>query len=149
MFLVNMLPINVTDNLLFPNGFSDKVLKFPVGDFVPWISDHCPVLSTILLNDPKGTYKKTKDTKLTKIPPPFIFDEYSRIAFANGLSSQEMKDKIAQIITSENLTAVNIAAEIKTLLVINAQNCHLNTRRSATIEKPSGPWFDKECADVN
>ena len=32
--------------------------------------------------------------------------------------------------------------------MINAQNCHLKTRRNAKIEKPSGPWFDKECADV-
>ena len=81
--------------------------------------------------------------------PPFIFDENSRIAFTNGLTSQEIKDKITQLITSENVTAINIAAELKNILLTNAQNCQLKVRKNSDInKKQSAPWFDKECTDI-
>ena len=139
---------SVTDYLLFPNNFSNKISEFTVGNFVPWISDHCPIHSTILLNE-VTSLPKQQDSKLLKTLPSFILDANSQITFRDALTSQVTKDKINQLIASENMSAINIAAEIKNILLTNAQNCHIKMKKNPKPNsKQSAPWFDKECIDI-
>ena len=50
---------------------------------------------------------------------------------------------------SNELTATNIAAEIKSILTTNAQKCKLRTKNISRKNKDlSAPWFDKDCIDI-
>ena len=40
----------LNDYLLAPDYFQHKITHFSVGDYAPWLSDHCPIYSTIHLN---------------------------------------------------------------------------------------------------
>ena len=71
---------SVSDYLLSPNTFSHNISMFSVGDLIPWISDHWPIYSTIVLNNIKFN-NKILDYNLTKITPGYIFDENSRNIF--------------------------------------------------------------------
>ena len=62
--------------------------------------------------------------------PGFVFNENSRNLFIDGLTSQTTREKFNQILESNELTATNIAAEIKSILIINAQKCKLRTQKT-------------------
>ena len=48
---------SVVDYFLAPNAYSQKILNFYVDKFIPWISDHCPIHTTINLSGPKSGRK--------------------------------------------------------------------------------------------
>ena len=72
---------------------------------------------------------KIPNTKLSNITSGYIFDENSRNIFTAGLLSQDTKEKINQLIDSNELTAINMAAEIKNILLNNSKNCKLRTKK--------------------
>ena len=43
---------SVVDYALTSNIFTKNILEFRVGNFVPWLSDHCPLHITICINKP-------------------------------------------------------------------------------------------------
>ena len=54
-----------------------------------------------------------------------------------------------QLTNSNELTAINIAPEIKTILLSNAQNCKLRKKRMPNKNTDlSAPWFHKECVGM-
>ena len=66
--------------------------------------------------------------------------------FIAGLTSQATNETNVQLTNSNELTAINIAPEIKTILLSNAQNCKLRKKRIPNKNKDlSAPWFHKEC----
>ena len=40
---------SVVDYFLSPNTFAHNILNFSVGKYIPWISDHCPIHTNILM----------------------------------------------------------------------------------------------------
>ena len=138
---------SVSDYLLSPDTFSHNISMFSAGDLIPWISDHYPIYSIILLNDIKFD-NKILDSKLTKVTPGYIFDENSRNIFTAELTSQATKEKRKKIDSNES-TVINIAAEIKTIVLSNAQSCNLRSKKNPRSNKDlSAPWFDEECASI-
>ena len=41
----------VNDYMLMSNYFEHKIFKFTVGDYAPWLSDHCPISTFMALNN--------------------------------------------------------------------------------------------------
>ena len=46
----NLNGSSVVDYFLAPNTFTQNILNFSVGKYIPWISDHCPGYPTIALD---------------------------------------------------------------------------------------------------
>lgn len=44
---------SLVDYLITPNQDYDKIDKFSVGEYSPWLSDHCPIYTEININIPK------------------------------------------------------------------------------------------------
>ena len=80
--------------------------------------------------------------------PHYIFDENSHRIFTSGLSSQTTTERINLLLESNELTAINLAAEIKNILLSNAQNCKLKLKKGNKNNDNSAPWFDKECNEM-
>ena len=142
---------SVVDYFLAPNAFSQKILNFSVGKFIPWISDHCPIHTTFILHRLK-VRTNTSNNELTDITPRCIWDEKAKEKYIAGLKSEETNDKLNSLINSDKFKPLEIATEIKDILIRNAQSCKIKTKRNQKKNKTnqskhqSAPWFDKECA---
>ena len=124
----------LNDYLLTPNYFMDKIVSFAVGDYVPWLSDHCPIFSSIMLKNLKTCEKSLNNCAETE--PSFIFDANSKIRFLNGLKDHEMTQKISQLLENENISASVLGDEIKTMLINNARKCKIKTKKKTILETP-------------
>ena len=133
----------VNDYLLTPIDFLHRIPKFTVGEYTPWLSDHCPIYSNIILNSiatPTIPLEKQRD-----VEPNFIFDITSRNKFSNGLKSVPIKEKFTAILENNDLSSTNMGESIKLILLENAQRCKIKTRKLRKNGPQSAPWFDGEC----
>ena len=69
----------LNDYLLVPNIFYQRISNYMVGDYAPWLSDHCPIYSNISLNSTMDS--KTQIENHNDIDPSFIFDTKAKINF--------------------------------------------------------------------
>ena len=139
---------SVVDYFLAPIAFFPKISNFSVGQFVPWISDHCPIHITIVINELKAT-EIILDKKLENAPPRFVWEENSRNKFVTELNSPHTKERFQALFNSTELKPVNIAAEIKNILLGTARNCKLKTKKMPKQgTSRSEPWFDRECVNI-
>ena len=78
----------INDYFLAPNHFFPKISRFSVGSFSPWLSDHCPIYSTINVN--KLTKDDIPQERPRDVQPRFLFDANSKLSFCNALKSEEI-----------------------------------------------------------
>ena len=133
----------LNDYLLAPNSFLEKISHFSVGDFAPWLSDHCPILSTVKLNT--LTKQSISAGKPRETEPNFIFDATSKQVFCEGLRSAETSQYIQKLLEDDNLSVLNMGAATKTLLLNNAKNCGIRLKKTKIDVSNCAPWFDSEC----
>ena len=133
----------LNDYLLAPNHFFPKISRFSVGSFSPWLSDHCPIYSTINVN--KLTKDNIPQERPRDIQPRFLFDANSKQNFCNALKSAENSQRVRELLENENLSALNLGAAAKSLLLENAGKCQTKMTKSINAENSDAPWFDTEC----
>ena len=104
------------------NSFT-SVTSFKIGMFIPWLSDHCPVMSTISLCVNKNPL--VKDVSFDKCLPRYKWTEKSKEIFCEGLGSDQIQIKIRSLLLDESITAVQLAEEITKLLSNNARLCNI------------------------
>ena len=130
----------LNDYLIAPNNFQHKISSFSVGDYVPWLSDHCPIYSTIVLND-LNKCENLAD-KPIEIEPDFIFDSNSKDKFFTGLKSEEISQKISHLLQKKDISALHLGDEIKSILIDNARKCKIKTKHNDKSGNSSAPWFE-------
>ena len=108
---------SVVDYALLPNNFTKNISTFTVGDYVPWLSDHCPIHTDILFNDWKHKNDSNNNSEMTNLPPGFMWDENSKKSFSDGLKSAEMKERI------RNLEQCDEKQQQVLLLKLNSSSC--------------------------
>ena len=102
---------SVVDYFLSPNRFLHKIPKFSVGKYIPWLSDHCILKTTILINDLK-TAKKPEEEVLISAKPGFIWDEEAKERFSNGIKSDVVLTKLQTLEKNNNQTSEDIASKL-------------------------------------
>ena len=123
-----------------------KISHFKVGDFTPWLSDHCPIYSTISLH----TLSKdnTPRVKPQEVTPKYLFDPNTKEDFCNGLKSEANTQNFQELLANESLSALNLGSSMKSLLLGNANTCQIRVAKGNKDEQNScqdAPWFDSEC----
>ena len=93
---------SVVDYFITQNINLDKIFSFSVGDFVPWISDHCPLHAKIILNSKNLTENNESETLYVR-EPRFIWDVRCKEKFNKNLASQEINDHL-EAMFSQNET---------------------------------------------
>ena len=131
----------VNDYLLVPVRFFRRVSKFVVGDYAPWLSDHCPIYSNVVL-----TSLVTEGVSIEKqrdVEPGYIFDAVARGRFSGGL--REMGDRVGEVLEDDCISATKLGDSIKLILIENAKRCKIKTKRVGGGRSGSARWFDGEC----
>ena len=108
---------NVVDYFLSSVHFIDRVSTFTVDEYIPWLSDHCMIKTTIALislNRKVCTPEKCIDTH-----PGFLWNDQSKARFSKGLQSENNSTKINTLLQME-LDPLTLEEKNKTILLDNA-----------------------------
>ena len=111
-----------------PNEFLKNILKFNIGEFIPWLSDHCPLHTTIAVDDVEIT-KTSSEGILNKLHPGFIWNDDTKGRYTNGLKSKKVEERIQNLVQTKDLKPIRIATEIKDILLSNAAKCNLKKKK--------------------
>ena len=133
----------LNDYLLTPVPFLNRIASFSVGDYVPWISDHCPIYSTIILKNVKTTTPPRN--KLLQVEPNFIFNAKAKSMFLGALNTNDSRKAFSKLVEDEDISPCEMGDLVKTMLVNTARKCKVKTRKHNSPGNLSAPWFDKEC----
>ena len=134
---------SVVDYCIAPNLMFDSISKFSVGKYVPWLSDHCMINTTITFNK---TIKNNVDQMIPiDMHPGWVWNDIAQENFENNLSLPYYKERFDALVNANHLTPLEIANEIKTLLVENTKTSGLREKKKFNNDKNSEPWFDSEC----
>ena len=138
---------SVVDYFLAQNSFCQNISQFSVGNYIPWLSDHCPIYATILTNE--AMVKRCEESSLRDAQPGFIWDGNARDRYLAGLKSKENMEKLSKLSNSSNLNPTDFSKEIRDILIGNAHLCKIKQKkiRKDTAQQ-SFPWFDKECREL-
>ena len=130
--------------MIIPYYYVHKIAKFIVGDYAPWLSDHCPISTFITLN--KCLQGENKGEELRDTETSFIFDLNAKSLFLNELKSKHNADNLKKIVENDSLSSLNIGAAIKTLLLESAARCKIKRRKQPKdSDQKTTPWFDGTC----
>ncbi len=119
----------VNDYLLMPYDFEHKISQFTVGDYAPWLSDHCPIMTHMNLTNLKEDEGIKLKSKPKQVEPSFIMDLEAKNKFLNELKSERNVQIFKDLLENNDLTALNMGASIKTIIMENAANCNIKKEK--------------------
>lgn len=136
----------VVDYLITQNTDYDKIQNFTVGEYIPWLSDHCPIYTEINLNTPEQT--DLNDTvKLHDKEPGYIFNENHKDIFLRRLNTEAIKHRFEPFSNNHEVDTIQLADEIKNTIMETAKECNFKKNKSNKKNNLT-PWFDKECHNI-
>ena len=135
----------MVDYFLCPSSFFDRVIEFRVGEYVPWLSDHCIIKTVISLNGGL-VFKSNGGGEQTEMHPGFVWDEESKSNFKRSLERPVISDKVGAILASAGVGSVGLAVSVGEILFQNISDAGVKAKKSPSGgEAGSRPWFDREC----
>ena len=135
---------SVVDYLITRSSDFKKIRNFSVGEFSPWLSDHCPIFTELDIRSPIA--ENPKNEKTTKKNPGFIWNENNVEEFKTNLTSETTKTQLDSLL-SKNLDPINLAKSIKDILISTAKKCNVKEKKVCK-ENINPPWFDSECTKI-
>ena len=110
----------MVDYCVISHELSDNIANFSVGQLVPWLSDHCSINTTIKFSQCPAKREITQ-LKPIDLHPGWLWNEIARENFEKNLTLPYYKEKFEALEKASNLTPVEIAKEIRTLLIENTK----------------------------
>ena len=101
---------SVVDYFLSPISSFDSISTFAVGNYIPWLSDHCLIRSKILL---RGNYSKSDKTEeLIDSHPGFVWNETSMASYKTQLEGDTAKLKANDLMNASYPDTQELASNI-------------------------------------
>ena len=136
---------SVVDYFIVPYEFIDNVASFNVGEYIPWLSDHCTISASVRV---ANASRKTKsDEKSFKLQPGFLWNDEAYEKYREALATPAMGARVGALLDSDSLTVAEMAEKIKSILFDNAESAKLKTKKGNSDDNVSEPWFDKDCSE--
>ena len=135
---------SVVDYLLSSGNISHKVLSFKVGEFTPWLSDHCPIYSTIELSKDVGVNCPLTPKK--KAPLRFVWSETGKRDYLNMLNSPEYSKTLENALNLDYGDPNSVVNYVSDLLISVAKKAKVKTTKKKEQKNP--PWFDRKCSKM-
>ena len=129
----------VVDFGVVPIGSYEAVTSFNVGNYAPFISDHCPIFFKVQAMSNKPV---KSDDSLKELPKVFRISENDLVKLKETLQSPEIAEKLSGM---NNCTDPQALATGITDTLLEA--CTLSEMRpkKTFISTSDKPWFDREC----
>ena len=123
----------------------ESVPCFNVGEFLPWLSDHCPLFFTLEVQNCLKTPTSSEQTK-TKAPKQYVWTERSKENYFAMIDSPEFKVKLDKSVEVDHSDPNLLINYISVVLVDAANKAKIKYRKCDSTNNP--PWFDKSCQDL-
>ena len=134
---------SVVDYLITSSSMFGNIPLFRVGEFLPWLSDHCPIYFTFeVRGDLSGGASDTGSPR-KKAPKQYVWSSESKNKYLETLRSDDFQikwEKCVELDHSDPNIAVNY---ISGVLVGAAERAKIRSVRGASGGDP--PWFDDDC----
>ena len=134
----------VVDYVVSSLELFDSITYFKVGDYSPFISDHCPLFYEM---HSKIGPKKTNDESLREYPSTFFLNSQDKEKLIESLKSPEIEGKLRALNTSA-LDPQSMVSVISTTLIEACSKANIKAKRKSSKLKNDDPWFDKDCKKV-
>ena len=106
------------------NTFTQNIFNFSVGKYIPWLSDHCPIHTIILMNCGRQEVNQAPKNALKDIQEVYIWDRKSRDRYLADLKSHINTERISKLSVSANgLKPCEIIKEIDEVLFSKSMAC--------------------------
>ena len=130
---------SVVDYLLSSYAFSDNIIKFKVGRYLPHISDHSPIVADVKLDTAHENI--LVQPELSLLDPRYFWSTDASTSFRNNVDCPSFSSKAESIKLLQD--PIQMVSEIKKLLTDTAFKSHI--KKVKRIQSSSEPWFDTEC----
>ena len=135
---------SVVDCCIASNSILDNITNFNVGPYIPWLSDHCLISSTLFFGN-ASLREEIEQMNPKDLHPGWIWNETDRENYCESLSLDYFKEKFGALENSPDITPNELAKEIKLLLMENTKTARVREKKKMKNEPLSDPWFDTEC----
>ncbi len=137
---------SVVDYTLYSECLDSTITHFSVGNYIPWLSDHCIVNTSFVCGN--NSYARGEETvNQEDLHPGFVWNEASINSYKKNLRKLCNEVKIKALLNTHISNPSNLAGEIRDILWRNTELSDLRKRKQDEAHTKSEPWFDKECSD--
>ena len=134
---------SVVDYFLSPISSFDSISTFAVGNYIPWLSDHCLIRSKILL---RGNYSKSDKTEeLIDSHPGFVWNETSMASYKTQLEGDTAKLKANDLMNASYPDTQELASNICKFMLETVTLANVKEKKAFNVDHGNEPWFDNEC----
>ena len=133
---------SVVDYLIAPFRVYQNIIEFKVGEYLPSLSDHCPLTARIKINNTNLVKLEQIPVTLHDLPDRYIWKEEDSECFKDRIDSDEFQEAVSKMMESGDHE--NMVHDIQNLLKQTANECNVKKTRKRN-KKPDPPWFDREC----
>ena len=135
---------SVIDYGIVSQSLFESVLSFSVGNFKPWLSDHCPIHYVVGTRICRSNSSENDQTEPQ--PTKWYWDEDCSEKFENILKMDNISAKLNRIRNSSD--ANNMVEGINSLLSETAVDCHIQKKKRKTSNPSNAPWYDRDCQNM-
>ena len=133
----------VVDYVIISSDIFSKITHFKVGDYSPWVSDHCPLLFEIKI---AKSFKPTEKEALDELPKSFYLEPEDRQSFIETLESHAFNKKLETLDREGNsLSPQELTSKVTELLLETCEEAGVKPKTTKNLFKCSESWFDVEC----
>ena len=136
---------SVVDYLITSSSVFKKISTFEVGEFLPWLSDHCPLYFTTEIYNPLPKVTQCQKTR-TKAPKQYIWSTESKENFLNMIKTAEFQGKCEKFYELDSSDPNKLTNHLTEVLTDAAERTKIKYVRQKEHEDP--PWFDKACREL-
>ena len=133
----------VVDYVISSRDSFSLISYLKVGSYIPWLSDHCPLLYKICINKTIST----GDDELKDSKERFYINNDGKNRLKESLRSAEMTAKFNLLQETEECDTASLATGI-TATLIEATKLSNTKPKKKSSSLTINPWFDNECQKV-
>ena len=134
----------VVDYVLMSCELFDSITYFKVGDYSPWISDHCPLLFEMH----SKTALSEVIEELDELPKTFYIGPRNKTKYLETLKSSEIAVKLLSLNTLDNPEPQELTTKITEILIDSCDKAGIKPNKQKIRAKIQEPWFDEECKNL-
>ena len=130
----------VVDYAIVPADIFEHVSSFTVGNYAPFISDHCPIFYNIITNNLRRT---TPEPSLEEVPKSFRLSQDDQTKLKEILGSAAMEERINGL--CHETDPHSLASGISQTLFDACESADIQPIKTKSYSNGNKPWFDKDC----
>ena len=134
---------SVVDYLLTSASLFQQISYFKVGDFLPWLSDHCPIHFTIEIYNKLYNSEPLSIPPKIKVPKQFIWSSTGRQKFIHTIKTEKFQQKLEASLQMDYTHPNNVVNHISDVLINAAEIANVKSTRQKEDKDP--PWFNDLC----